>query len=101
MTDSPTRGQIVSIVRAVAARAEDQRKPLGRFAWHRRFNMGIDSTLEAAERRLLPQNLSGDRELDLAVEMTVAWLQAQKMPDGSVERVSCLFRAQELIDQIG
>jgi len=101
MVDSPTRGQIASVVKAVIARAEDQRKPPGRFAWHRRFNLGIDSTLEAAERRLLPQNMSGDRELDLAVELAVAWLQAQKMPDGSVERASCLFRAQELIDMIG
>jgi hypothetical protein len=100
VSDSPARGEILSVLKRVVERAEERQKLQSRFAWHRRFLLRIDSTLETAERRLLPQNLSGDRELDSAVEMTVAWLKAQNEPEDSIERASCLYRAQELLNQL-
>ena len=100
MSDRPDRKEIIDALKAVIQSAEEEGKPPSRFAWHRRFVLGIDSTTETAERRLRPQNLSGDSVLDKAVEMTVSWLHARQQPEGSIDRAFMLGKAQELMEEL-
>lgn len=100
MSESPSRTEIVAAIKRVVDHAERTNKLSGRYKWHRRLVLRIDSTRETAERRLLPQHLSGDEVLDKSVEMFVAWSTAQSATEGSMERAFMLGRAQELMEVV-
>jgi hypothetical protein len=100
MSDRPIRQEIDAAIKKVIAKAEANRARSADFTWHRRYVLGIDRRLESVERRLDTKNLSGDVDLDRAVEMTLNWLQAQGRAEGTIERAFLLGKAQELMDEI-
>ena len=100
MSDRPIRQEIDGTLKKVIEHAEANRMPRPGYAWHRRFVLGIDRTLETLERRLDAKYLSGIPDLDRAAEMTLNWLQAQAQPEGTIERAFLLGKAQEIMDEL-
>lgn len=98
MSQRPSRQTIDKAVKRVAERAERDGLPSNWYAWHRRFILGIDRRLETAELRT--RKPIGPSYVEKAVELAVAWLSAEKEQPESLEEAACLFKIEELLNEL-
>jgi len=69
------------IVAKIVTAAEATRLPSRAYAWHRRFVLGIDHSIEAAERRALDASFAELTSLRSSAEMVSCWLRSQRESD--------------------
>jgi len=95
--DRPIRQDLNNIVRRIVSEAEDLRLPSNVYVWHRRFVLGIDSSLESAQKRAADSSCERLPSLQRSAEMALYWIMAQKAGNES-ERDSFMSVARSIFE---
>ncbi len=97
--DTLTREDLKKLVSKVIAAAEAMSLPSRSYAWHRRFVLGIDPSIDAADRRSRDTSITKLTSLHKSAEMTLYWLRAQEESDPS-ERELLLGAARQIFEAL-
>ena len=95
MSERLTRQDLKGVIRKIVAEAEDLRLLPNAYAWHRRYALGIDVSIESAQKRAADSSCSKLPRLQKSAEMALYWIRSQQA-DNEAEAESYMNIARSL-----
>lgn len=92
-----SRQDIKNLLKKIVAEAEYLRLLNRTYAWHRRYALGIDVSIEAAQKRAADNSCTKLPSLQRSAEMALFWIRSQQT-DNEAESESYMNIARSLYE---